>query len=137
MSSELRTLSIIQRSAHTSKQFSARGKGRGAMTKQYHTRSMSRNLYQDSQNQIQNFDTSMPGTPGSNVPEPCQQNVTHGSNDTSNQMPSQIDYTVISHMIESHLARLLQNMAFLQQSVPNHHAVILMITLIKLEIWTT
>lgn len=71
----------MQGSAQTSKPFSTSGEGRGAISKQYHTRSMSKNIYQDYQNTQHNLDTSMPENPGRNIKATCQ------------KMSTQIDYT--------------------------------------------
>lgn len=117
--SELRSLIILQKSVPPSKGNTNRGKGRGAMSKQYHTRSMSRNLFQDPQSTNYSFDTSLQGTPNRCTIDSAQNNTHFIEQSNANQpIANIIDYNEINRLIESNLNRLLQNMNVFPQSNP-------------------
>lgn len=119
--SELRSLLIMQKSAsqYRGNSKASRGKGRGAMSKQYSTRSMTRNLSQDPHNANFSFDTSLHGTPNRRTVDTGQNNVNIVSQANNTQhIGNPIDYNEINRLIESNLTRLLQNINILPQ--PNH-----------------
>lgn len=102
--SDLRKLVILAKNVNMGK---PRGKGRGAMSKQYNTRSASRNLFQDAQNSWQNLSL---GAHGGHMPTPDRStNVSTQNQVTTNP----VDYTLINHMIESSVTRILRNVSFL------------------------
>lgn len=106
--SELREVVILTKTIAPAKSNTIRGKGRGAMSKTYNTRSTSRNLFNDPQSSISAANI----TPSRNA-ETLNQNVdifspVQGVNNTIASNSGNINYDQISRMIEASLARLLQ-----------------------------
>lgn len=98
------------------KQFkpSVRGKSRGAISRAYQTRSVSRTLFQDP-NQLIDFQNTSNVAPQVDdlAPESNSigQNPTNNSNNTPmRSVNNSIDYTVINRMIESSISRVLGNL---------------------------
>lgn len=91
-------LSDLQKISFPTKQNKTRGKPRGAMARQYHTMSYSKNLFQDQND--------------TNVSEQVQVTPNHrnvsGSRPTNAQ--SMIDYNEINRMIENSVSNILRNL---------------------------
>lgn len=123
---ELRTLLIVQKTMGFGKPGN-RGKGRGALSKHYNTRSASRNLFQESQNQQLHMNSSLQGlnygTPNHSGMGQNPTNMNSPGQSTSNQVISNtIDYTEINRMIEANLTRLLNNINILPSCGQNGSA---------------
>lgn len=123
---ELRNLIIVPKAPPIEK-VNARDKGRGAMVRQYNTRSVSRNLFQDSQSASLNAtavaQTDNLQTPIRNIS--ALNNTNPGISPFQNN-PNQpaahtaiVDYNEINRMIECSVTRILQNLHFSQTSPVN------------------
>lgn len=98
--SELRKLSIVPKSAPPSRPFHNKGRGRGAVSKQYNTRSTTRNLFSEQQQNWQNLSL---GAQSGQTPERNAILSQH------NIVANSIDYSEINRMIETNMNRILQN----------------------------
>lgn len=119
--SELRTLVIALKPPPPPK-VTTRGKGRGAMIRQYNTRSASRNLFRDNPTSLNNS-AEQQLTPNRNsgvsdnyVISPFANNPNSNPN---NGTSVGIDYTEINRMIEASISRMYQTLNFSQASPAN------------------
>lgn len=109
--------SVLTQQIQKPKTSIVRGKGRGALSKPYNTRSTSRNIFQDSSHLLipDIFDNnSATGeevmTPRPNGNRGPNQNTPHHNAQRSNVGNNLIDYGRINQMIESSVTRILQNL---------------------------
>lgn len=116
--SELRTYSLASKPPPAPKAANFRGKGRGAMSKHYNTRSVSKNLFQD------NTNPPCPQTETLQTPRRNQDvsltfsTTSPNNNNNSNNIPiaGNVDYNELNKIIENQLNKFFQNLNFPQPS---------------------
>lgn len=103
-------LAELQKISFQKKIAKPKGKPRGAMSKQYHTRSFSRNLFQDPQAPL--LDYSLPDAQGNpNSFNPNTPTIRSQEQASANiGIQPQIDYSLINKMIENNLHTILGNL---------------------------
>ncbi|KAI8127009.1 putative E3 ubiquitin-protein ligase ATL44 [Lucilia cuprina] len=118
---DLKRINFSNKSDTQGKQ-SIRGRGRGAVTMPYNTRSQSRTQYHDSQrslgdtrNELDEEDGSVAAQPPLSIRDSSSQNIPPISQDEQNTRIN-LDYNQLNQMIETTMARLFSNF----NRVPNH-----------------
>lgn len=101
-------LSDLQKLSFSKRPLKGKGRPRGAMAKQYHTRSFSKNLFQEQPHQL--FDISHTEQQGGQTTFVA--NTPNGrTQDTSNNLSYHtVDYNEINKMIENNLNKILTNL---------------------------
>lgn len=115
--SDLKSVTIIPKLSNPLRQ-SNRGKGRGAMTKYYHTRNSKKTLFQDNQSNLLDFGSDLQGATALN-PNDISSNA---DIPTQNRPGNPIDRNEIQKLVEDSLSRILTNLNILprvpSQSIP-------------------